>query len=96
MNIRGRTLSEVHKLTIQVRAPKGSFPGEVVIGWYCVVDNAVVLTDQDGKPIDDTKHHLDPGQDARLLACQLVRDSRRRSATVRGFNDKLIYPKVRF
>ena len=89
-------MNEIHKLTIQIRAPKGSFPGEVVIGWYCVVDNAVVITDADGKPVDNVKHHLDPGQDARGLACRLVRDRSRRGVGVRGFNDKLIYPKVRF
>jgi hypothetical protein len=59
---------------------------------YCVVDNAVVLTDQDGKPIDADKRHLSPGEDARLVACRMVR-VRRRSAAVRGFNDKIAYPK---
>jgi hypothetical protein len=34
---------------------------------------SLVLTDADGKPIGDGKHHLSPGQDARLVACRLVR-----------------------
>jgi len=69
-------MTDVHKLTIQVRAPRGTFPGEVVEGWYCVVDNAVVLTDAEGKPINSEKHQLAPGQDARLLACRLVREAK--------------------
>jgi hypothetical protein len=67
-------------VTIQVRAPRGNFPGEVVEGWYCVVDNAVVLTNAEGKPIGSEKHQLAPGQDARGLACRLVRGRRRSGA----------------
>src|SRR5262249_3971306 len=84
---------EVKKLTIQVRASRGTFPGEVVEGWYCVVDNAVVLTDAEGKPIDSEKHQLAPDEDARLLACRLVRGRRRNSSGAVGFNDRIIYPK---
>jgi hypothetical protein len=85
--------NEVHKVTLQVRAPRGTFPGEIAIGYYCVVDNAVVLTDQDGKPINSEKHRLAPGQDARGLACRLIRQ-RRNSGSSRGFNDQIIYPKL--
>ena len=85
---------EVHKLTLQVRAPRGNFPGEVVEGWYCVVDNAVVLTDANGEPIDSDKHQLAPDQDARGLACRLVRGRRRSGPT--GFGDRIIYPKLRY
>jgi len=41
----------VHKITIQTRAPKGRDPGAVEIGYYCVADQHVVLTDKQGKPI---------------------------------------------
>jgi hypothetical protein len=86
-------MNDVHKVTIQVRAPKGNFPGEVAEGWYCIVDNAVVMTDADGKPIDAEKHPLASGQDPRLLACRLLR---RRRTGPRGFNDKIEYPKLRY
>jgi hypothetical protein len=89
-------MNDVHKVTIQIRAPKGSFHGEVAEGYYCIVDGAVILTDEHGKPIDETKHHVSPGQDARLIACMLVRRRHRSSATVRGFNAKLVYPKLKF
>ena len=84
-------MSEIHKVTVQVRAPRGNFPGEVAEGWYCIVDGCLVMTDADGKPIDSEKHHLTSGQDARLLACRLVR---RRRAGPRGFGDKINYPRA--
>ena len=86
-------MTDVRGVKIQVRAPKGMFPGEIVEGWYCVVDNAVVLTDAAGKPTNGEKHHLAPGQDAHLLACRLIR-ARRNSGAPRSFNDRIIYPKL--
>ena len=88
-------MTDVHKVTIQIRVPRGTFPGEVAEGYYCVVDGYVVLTDAAGKPINGEKHHLSPGQDARLLACRLIRQ-RRNSGAPRGFNDRIIYPKLRY
>jgi len=57
---------------------------------------AVVLTDERGKPTGDAKHYLGPGVDARAIACMLVRRRRRTSVTVRGFNEKLQYPRMKF
>jgi hypothetical protein len=88
-------MNDVHKITMQVWAPRGTFPGKVIEGWYCVVDNAVVFTDAEGKPIDSEKHHLAPGQDARWLACRLVRE-RRSSAVPRGFSDRILYQKLKY
>jgi len=84
-------MSEIHKVTVQVRAPRGNFPGEVAEGWYCIVDNALVMTDADGKPVDNEKHYLIPGEDARLKACRLVRRGR---TGPRGFGDKINYPRA--
>ena len=86
-------MNDVHKVTIQVRAPKGNFPGEVAEGWYVIVDGCLVMTDQDGKPVDSEKHYLKAGEDARLKACRLVRQCPRGP---RGFRDKIIYPKLRY
>jgi hypothetical protein len=85
-------MTDVHKVTIQIRAPKGAFPGEVAIGYYCVVDGYVVLTDADGKPLGSDKRHLSPGDDARLIACRMVRNRGRASTS--GFNRPIAYPKV--
>ena len=62
-------MNDVHKITIEVAKPRGSFAGRVEIGYYCVADGHVVLTDENGKPIGDAKRHLNPGDDARLIAC---------------------------
>jgi hypothetical protein len=86
---------EVKKLTIQVRPPRGTFPGEVVEGFYCVVDGSVVLTDESGKPIGADKRHLSPGEDARLVACRMVR-ARRRSVRPTGWDNQISYPKSKY
>lgn len=67
----------VQRITIQLRPPKGLDAGKVAIGHYCVnADNYVVLCDEAGKPIGDERHHLDPGTDARLIACRMLRRHR--------------------
>jgi hypothetical protein len=86
-------MSEVHKITIQTRAPRGRDPGKVAEGWYVVTDGCVVLTDQDGKPTGDSKRYLDPGGDARLIACRLLR-GRQSSGSASGFNHKIAYPRL--
>jgi hypothetical protein len=52
-------MSDIHKITLELRKPKGSFPGETLDGWYVVVENNVILTDQKGQPIGE-KRHLNP------------------------------------
>jgi hypothetical protein len=86
-------MSEVHKITIQTRAPRGGDPGKVAEGWYCVADNHVVLTDQDGKPIGDNKRYLNPGGDARLIACRMLR-GRQSSGSASGFDHEIAYPRL--
>ena len=55
----------------------------------------MILTDQDGKPVSGVaKHHLGPGEDARLRACLMVRNNRRGRASVSGFNRPINYPKL--
>ena len=89
---------DVHRIIIQTRAPKGNFPGRVIEGWYCVnADNFVVLCDEAGKPIDGMKEHLEPGGlDARLIASRMLRRRQNASGPSGGFNDRLVYPKLRF
>jgi hypothetical protein len=41
------------------------------------------MTDADGKPINGEKQHLNPGDDARLKACRLVRQRRNSRITHR-------------
>jgi hypothetical protein len=88
-------VTDVHKVTLQIRPPRGSDPGRVEEAWYCVADGCVVLTDADGKPIGGEKCHLSPGDDARLIACRMLR-ARRHSSAVSGFNDRLAFPQLKF
>lgn len=88
---------DVHQITVQIRPPKGTFPGEVAIGYYVInPDGYVVLTDENGKPVGDAKQHLDgPSVEARPIACRMLRRQNARSS-VTGFNDRISYPKLRF
>jgi hypothetical protein len=89
-------MTDVHKITIQVRAPRGSFPGEVAEGHYVVFENAVILTDEKGKPIGEGKRQLNHGDDARLIACLMLRSRRRSRASVSAFNAPIAYPKAKY
>ena len=85
---------EVKRVVIQTRAPRGSDPGRVAEGFY-VVDNAVVMTDQDGKPVGE-KYHLGPKDDPRLIACMLTRRRRRTAGPVNNFDGPIRYPVFKF
>ena len=87
-------MTDIHKVTIQVRAPRGSDAGEVAIGYYCVVEGYVVLTDADGKPLGSDKHHIGSG-DAHMIACRMVRSRRKGRASV-NFNRPISYPPLRY
>ena len=88
-------MTDVHKVTIQTRAPRGRDPGAVAVGWYCVVDNAVVLTDEDGRPLGSDKRCLNPGEDVHLVACRLVRRGQS-GGRLSGFNGPMNYPRLRY
>ena len=86
-------MNEVRKIRRTVRPPRGHFAGEIVEGWYCLVDGYLVMTDKDGKPIDGEKHFLNPGVDPHILAHRLLRERRRGPGPI-GWNDKIIYPRM--
>jgi hypothetical protein len=87
-------LSDVHKLTIQIARPNGTFPDKVQIGYYVVADGYVVLTDEDGKPNGNGKRLLNEGGDAKLIACAMLWSSRRYGNS--SFNDRLIYQRIKY
>jgi len=86
-------MTDVHKLTIQVRAPRGTDGGKVEIGYWCTADQHVVLTDENGRPIGGEKRLIGPGDDPKLLAISMMRARRRRSGGPHG-NDRIIYPRM--
>jgi hypothetical protein len=57
-------------VTIQIKPPKGEFPGQTAEGAFIVVDDVVTLTDREGAPARDAEgrtysQKLQPGQTAR-------------------------------
>ena len=89
-------MNDVHKITIQIRPPRGSFPGEIAEGWYCIADGDVVLTDEKGKPLGDQKRHLNPGDDARLIACRMLRGRRSSQRSISEWSSPISYPKAKY
>jgi len=85
---------DVHRITLELRRPSGKDPGKVLIGNYMVVENNVVLVDENGKPVGAEKHHLDPGGDARLVACRMLRRRQNASASSGSFSRPIRYPKI--
>jgi hypothetical protein len=86
-------MSDVQRLTIQLRAPRGTDAGKVAIGHYCTADNFVTLCDEAGKPIGD-KHVLAAGDNPRLIACQLLRRRHNASRSHADWAGRLQYPRM--
>ena len=86
---------EVHKLTLETARPRGTFPGKIQIGYWCVADQHVVLCDEGGRPIEGEKRRIGPGDDPKLIAIAMMR-ARRRGGGPSGFNDRIHYPKLRY
>ena len=98
-------MSEVRQVSVTIKPPKGSFPGQVTYGWYTVHDGVVTLTDREGNPAGEETgrkftHMLAPGEDTRAVACKLTKELRLalldNSAPVAGFEGKINYPKVKY
>ncbi|MFZ2081296.1 MAG: hypothetical protein WAV38_32540 [Xanthobacteraceae bacterium] len=88
-------MDDIHRITIQLRAPKGNDPGKVAIGHYVVnPDNYVVLCDENGKPTGDEKHHLDAAGDAKLIACGMLRRRQNARSSSGDFSRPISYPKI--
>jgi len=45
----------VNQLTVMVRQPSGSDPGEVTTGYYVIEDGALQMTDAKGVPLKDER-----------------------------------------
>jgi hypothetical protein len=83
-------MSDVHKLTIETRRPRGDDLGAVEIGYWIVSGDAVWLCDEDGVKTGD-RQSLRSGLDPKVVAINLLRRKvgKRRS----DFNRRLVYPK---
>ena len=87
-------MTDVHKITLQVRAPRGGDGGKVDIGYWCIADQCVVLCDESGRPIAGEKRPIDGG-DPKLIAIAMM-TARRRSGSPHGFNDKILYQRLKY
>jgi hypothetical protein len=91
---------KVESVVVQLKRPRGAFPGKVCEGCYIVEDGVVMLTDRDGKPaLDDHGYRyskkLAEGDVAEVIAGRLTRELhsalRGRDAPVQGFDSKIEY-----
>ena len=82
-------MSDIHKLTIQTRRPRGDDPG-VVNSLLVVSGDSVWLCDEDGVKTGD-RQGLRPALDPKVAAINLLRGKvgKRKS----DFNRPLRYPK---
>ncbi len=87
-------MDQIFRITPQVKAPRGKFPGKVIEGYYRIIDNAIAFTDAGGKPLDNERRPISPDDDHRLIACSLLKRRRSDSSLVKGFNDRLVYPRL--
>jgi len=54
------------------------------------------MTDASGKPLDGNKRHLNPGDDARLVACRLLRGSRRAQRSISEWSSPIVYQRSKY
>jgi hypothetical protein len=89
-------MTDVTRIMIQLRAPRGSDGGKIAEGHYKLEDETVILCDKHGTPVDRYRltQKLKPGQDAKGAACSLLRS--RYSGSSGAFNRTLLYPKLVF
>jgi hypothetical protein len=86
---------DIHKITITLARPRGSFPGKVATGYYTVNEGTVTLVDENGVPVDRYKfsRKIAPNSDAKLTAYALVRQRNSRAGSD-DFNRPLVYPRM--
>lgn len=98
-------MPEVYSVTVQIKAPKPGFPGQVCHGCYTLADGVVTLTDRDGHPVQDPQgklytRKLSPGAtvaDADIAGRSLTKEFRLallgKTASNERFSRPLNYPK---
>jgi len=95
--------SEVHRVTVQIKRPKGDDPGQVAHGAYIIEDDKLTMTTLRGKPVRDLEgrqytHRLTEKDNPHGIAAVLTRQLRGalkgKSALVSGFDKRIEYPKV--
>jgi hypothetical protein len=87
-------------VTIQIKPPKGEFPGQTAEGAFIVENDTVILTDREGNPARDGdgkfyKQKLVDGQNPKMIAGRLTRELRSalrgKDAAKNGFDGPIHY-----
>jgi hypothetical protein len=93
---------KVHRVIVQLEAPKDGSPGRVTYGYYVVQGDRLTMTGANGAPIVNQKGGryeltLKPDDDPQVLAALKTREIR---TIVHGsdnrFNGPINYPKAAF
>jgi hypothetical protein len=86
----------IQSVTIGLQRPRGDFPGKIGEGSYIEEDHTVLLVDKNGAPIDRVRfgRKLKPGEDAKAVACVLLRQ--RLSGKSTSFNRPIQYPEQKY
>ena len=93
-------MSTIRRVTVQLDPPKGDFPGRVTEGYYVIDDGVLVMTHNDGKPVDSVefRHILEPSDNPTAIAMMMTRKVRRylkgQSEVQEKFARKIEYPKM--
>jgi hypothetical protein len=74
-------MCEVHRVTVQLRSPSGTDPGQVTFGFFVIEDGRLVMTDENGVKVrkkygDLYTHVLKPEDDPHAIAGILTRKIR--------------------
>jgi hypothetical protein len=91
----------IYQVYVEIKPPKGNDPGQVVLGYYIIVDGVLTMTDAKGNVAQDDNgkvysHRLVAGDDPHIIAGRLTRQLRDalrgKGAPPTGFSGPLDYP----
>jgi hypothetical protein len=98
---------EVKKVTVEIKKPRGTFPGQVAYGYYTYADGVLTMTDPKGIPAEDGMGRRYIARDVTPncvtgVACHLTRKLRQElrggaySELKAGFDAPIDYGKTRW
>jgi len=84
----------VHSVTVQIRRPSGDDPGQVMLAYYVVRGDELVLTRGDGTPVDEARfrHKLRPGDNPAAIAGVIGRQIRREALKITEEQEQFFAP----
>lgn len=94
-------MSDVQRVTVQLKAPSGDYTGQVTTGYYVVENGLLVMTDGAGVPVrkengEQYSHTLGPKDKSAAIAAVKTREIRRDLYGDSHFRGRIDYPKWGF